>query len=42
VSYRVVLAGEAHTVAEILIKSWAVAMVTFMLGELSKKILETV
>jgi hypothetical protein len=35
--YRIALAGEAHTVAETLIKPCAVGMATCVLGEQSKK-----
>jgi hypothetical protein len=41
-SYRTALVGEAHTCAETLIKLHAVEMTTWVLGEPSKKKLETV
>jgi hypothetical protein len=41
VSYRIALAGEAHTVAETLLKQHAVEMTTCVLGEQTKKKLET-
>jgi hypothetical protein len=37
VRYRVALAGEAHTIAETLIKTRAVEMAPCVLGEQSKK-----
>lgn len=37
VSYHIALAGEAHIVAETLIKRCAVEMATCVLGEQSKK-----
>jgi len=42
VSYRIELAGQAHTVRENLIKRYAVEMTTCVLGEESKEKLGTV
>lgn len=41
VSYRIALAGGAHTVAETLRKQYAVEMAPCVLGEQTKKKLET-
>jgi len=41
VSCRMVLAGEAHTVAETLLKQYAVEMTPCVIGEPKKKKLET-
>jgi len=41
VSYRIALAGEAHTVAETLLKQCAVQMAPCVHGEQTKKKLET-
>lgn len=40
-SYRIALAGEAHTVAETLLKQFAVEMAPCVLGERKKKKLES-
>lgn len=40
-SYRIALAGEAHTISETILKLCAVEMAIFVLGEQTKKRLET-
>jgi hypothetical protein len=42
VSYRIALAGHAHTFTENLIKRYAVEMATWVLGEESKEKLGTI